>query len=440
MQELISSKPDSFEDSTIKRVSIAAAPLALWVKANLQYSIVVEKIVPLERDLASLTKSLDSSRQRVQELQKALSLVDAHVATLKEEFGGKTREAELLKNSLQKAQETIKAAQGLLGKLSGEGSRWNTNVQEIKKNMSLLPKTTLLAAAFVTYLGPETEDVRKAFCSSWMEKIGLKEFDFLNGLISKTELQSFRSQGLPSDHLSQENAAIVMQKTVTPLIVDPTGQAGLWLKEYLKDAKLEIIKLYDDSFIRTLELALRFGKTLVIENVTHIEPIFYPILRKEFNRQGLRNTIQLGEKQIDFDDHFRLFLVSHDPLMEVPCTAAGFINLINFSVTKTGLSSQLLGITLAKEKPSLESERSLLLAKEDDLLQSLDKLEEALLEALAKSEGNILENKALIESLNEKKNKSTVIQQSLEESRKLQEALDLERSKYAGFSVFSRLA
>jgi hypothetical protein len=41
-------KQSSFEKETITRVSVAAAPLAIWVKANIKYSIVLEKIEPLE--------------------------------------------------------------------------------------------------------------------------------------------------------------------------------------------------------------------------------------------------------------------------------------------------------------------------------------------------------------------------------------------------------
>ena len=39
-----------------KRASTAAAPLAAWVKANVTYSAVLEKINPLEQEQASLAK------------------------------------------------------------------------------------------------------------------------------------------------------------------------------------------------------------------------------------------------------------------------------------------------------------------------------------------------------------------------------------------------
>lgn len=47
-----------------------------------------------------------------------------------------------------------------------------------------------------------------------------------------------------------------------------------------------------------------------------------------------------------------------------------------------------------------------------------------LLQTLATSQGNILENKDLIESLNQTKASSALIQESLKESYKLQVSLD----------------
>ena len=42
-----------------KRASTAAAPLAAWVRANIKYSHIVEKIQPLEKEQATLQKWAD---------------------------------------------------------------------------------------------------------------------------------------------------------------------------------------------------------------------------------------------------------------------------------------------------------------------------------------------------------------------------------------------
>lgn len=46
-----------------KRASVAAAPLAAWVVANVKFSVVLEKIEPLENEQAQLEKYvIDISR------------------------------------------------------------------------------------------------------------------------------------------------------------------------------------------------------------------------------------------------------------------------------------------------------------------------------------------------------------------------------------------
>ena len=47
---------DSFDPKVAKRASIAAAPLAAWVKANVSYAAVLERIAPLEEEQSGLRK------------------------------------------------------------------------------------------------------------------------------------------------------------------------------------------------------------------------------------------------------------------------------------------------------------------------------------------------------------------------------------------------
>ena len=42
----------------------------------------------------------------------------------------------------------------------------------------------------------------------------------------------------------------------------------------------------DSNFSTALELAVRFGKTLVIQEMDGVEPVLYPILRGDFISQG----------------------------------------------------------------------------------------------------------------------------------------------------------
>merc|ERR1711881_185353 len=93
----------------------------------------------------------------------------------------------------------------------------------------------------------------------------------------------------------------------------------------------------------------------------------------------------------------------------------------------------LLGVTIQHEKPELEEQKSALL-EEDEFRMQLDKLEETLLRELSESKGPLLENVTLINSLNEIKEKSETITQSLKEAETLQLSLDTQREQYRPFA------
>ena len=79
VMQLLQQKANSFEHAVIYRVSVAAAPLAAWVKANVKYSMVLEKIAPLEAELDHLRASLSSSKQRVEQCESDLVSLDKQV-------------------------------------------------------------------------------------------------------------------------------------------------------------------------------------------------------------------------------------------------------------------------------------------------------------------------------------------------------------------------
>jgi len=47
--------------------------------------------------------------------------------------------------------------------------------------------------------------------------------------------------------------------------------------------------------------------------------------------------IELGEKRIDYNDTFKLFLCTRDSSIQILPNTASLINLINFTVTISGL-------------------------------------------------------------------------------------------------------
>ncbi len=121
----------------------------------------------------------------------------------------------------------------------------------------------------------------------------------------------WKSQGLPGDSLSLENSIMVFNTSKVPLLIDPNTQATEWLKKNLglnSSQPLEILNQQDPKFTNQLELSVRFGKTLLIQELDLIEPFLFPILRRELVHQGPRWVVMLGDKAVDYNPNFQMYL------------------------------------------------------------------------------------------------------------------------------------
>jgi len=201
----------------------------------------------------------------------------------------------------------------------------------------------------------------------WTESRNITTFDFLRIMSSESELLTWKAQGLSADRLSQENAVMINSGILVPFIVDPNSQALEWLKQ--TNSSAEIVLQQDPKLVSQLELSVRFGKVLIIQEVDGIDNYLVPLLRRDMVRQGPRKAVQISDKMCDFDDNFKLFLCTRNSsaIEILPPNTACLVTRVNFTVTRAGLEGQLLGVTLQYEKPELEHRKSELLQKEEAL-------------------------------------------------------------------------
>ena len=81
---------------------------------------------------------------------------------------------------------------------------------------------------------------------------------------------------------------------------------------------------------------------------------------------GPKPTVRIGEKRIDWQDTFRLYLITRNPSLVLPPDAEALVTAVNFAITRYGREGQLLGVTLQHEKPELEQQKSNVLQQEED--------------------------------------------------------------------------
>ena len=106
------------------------------------------------------------------------------------------------------------------------------------------------------------------------------------------------SYGLPTDSHSVENAIITLKGRRYPLLIDPQGQANHFIKMMSKDSKLcpndiDVVKMSDKNFLRTLENGIRFGKWVLLENVGEsLDAALEPLLLQQKFKQGERKQVE----------------------------------------------------------------------------------------------------------------------------------------------------
>ena len=72
-----------------------------------------------------------------------------------------------------------------------------------------------------------------------------------------------------------------------PLMIDPQGQANKWIKNSEKINKLQVVKLTQSDYVRTLENSIQFGTPVLVENVgEELDPSLEPLLLKQTFKQG----------------------------------------------------------------------------------------------------------------------------------------------------------
>ena len=94
------------------------------------------------------------------------------------------------------------------------------------------------------------------------------------------------------------------------------------------------------------------------------------------------------------------------------------------------VESQLLGITVAKERPDLQETKDQLVVSNARMAAQLKDIESTILKLLSESSGNILDDEGLINTLAQSKVTSNEIQQKAEEAAETELMIDKTREEY----------
>jgi len=315
---------DKFETSFYESVSAACVKLAGWVRAMRSVYLTNEILAPIVAKLNEAQAQLKEGQDLLDRLNAEKDECIRKCNALQADADECQRKKVETENNLQLNKLRLIRANKLLSGLADEKKRWEEEVKRLRYEGQFLIGNSLVAAGMMSYGGAFYTKYRLAMTDIWIPKI--KEYNIplsepvnlINVVGNRVEFEKWKGQyNLPDDDLSKENAIILKNTKRWPLCIDPQNQANSFIRKMGLDVKKQLFKVMkasEDKISNELELSIKIGKWLMIENVNEkLSPELEPILVPQIKIKGRLKTIKFGEKEIDYSEDFRFFMTTTIP-------------------------------------------------------------------------------------------------------------------------------
>ncbi|XP_058491324.1 dynein axonemal heavy chain 10 [Solea solea] len=422
----------------MQAISRAGSGMLKFVEAIIGYCEVSREIKPKREKVARLEKNFFQSKKELEHIQSELSDIQKELQALGQKYEAAIGEKQLLQEEAEVMERRLIAADKLISGLSSENERWTQDLEELKQKRVRLLGDCLIAAAFLSYEGAFSWDFRNEMVYQvWIKDVqerGIplsQPFKVETLLTDEVEISRWGSEGLPPDELSIQNGILTTRGSRFPLCIDPQQQALNWIKKKEENNNLKISSLNDPDFLKQLEMAVKYGFPFLFQDVDeYIDPVIDNVLEKNVKGGEGRQVIMLGDKEVDYDPNFKLYLTTKLANPKYSPSVFGKSMVINYTVTLKGLEDQLLSVIMGSEKKELEEQRERLIQETSNNKKLLKNLGDSLLRELATSTGNILDNTELVHTLEETKSKSSEVFEKLKLAEKTAMDIDKLRDGY----------
>ncbi|CAE8610871.1 unnamed protein product [Polarella glacialis] len=439
---------EDFVPEQIKKASVACEALCMWTRAMHKYHFVAKAVEPKRRLLADAESSLEITMTKLRGAQAELKAVEDKLAQLESDYTSSITKQEQLTKEMELCETKLSNATKLIDGLGGEKDRWAETVKDLTHQYELLPGDSLVASGYVSYAGAFTGHYRSEFEKLWNDTEDLEKIahttnaSLINVLGQPVLIQQWAVCGLPNDSLSVENGIMIATCRRWPLMIDPQRQANKYIKLYGKvasDNGMNTVKLSDPGLLQSIELGIQFGKWILLENIgENLDPALEPVLQQQKVRDGTSFVIKLGDKNVSYDEKFRFFMTTTLSNPHYSPETSVKVTLLNFAITPEGLQDQMLGIVVLKEQPEMEEKKQELVKNGASMSKQLKDIEDEILRLLS-ADGDILDSKELIDTLEYSKKTSTVINKAMAEAKITEVEIDAVRKSYKDYAFRASL-
>ena len=436
-----------FNIPNAKNASNAIEALCKWVYALATYFEKSKIVKPKMEFLAIQEDKLKIALTNLAKAEADLAEVKAFVAQLRAKYQKQIEEKNALEDRARKTKKKMDQARKLIESLTDEKERWAKGRDEISEQKRRLVGNVSMACAFISYCGPFNAEFRTLLVNeSFIADMKRKQIpctpnlDLTKFLVDDATIGEWNLQGLPKDDLSIQNGIMVTSSSRFPLLIDPQGQGGFWIRNKYAEfinPRQSFATLTNPKFKEFfLKPCMEDGKTLIIEGIENeVDPILDPVLEKQISIRNKSKYVDVGGTDIDWNDSFRMFLTCRLPNPAFSPELSAKTTIIDFTVTLGGLEQQLLGRLLSKEKKALEESLNQLLTEVTQNTKNLQNLDKSLLEKLTESKGNLLEDQELVEVLNTTKTEAKAVHAKLIEAEVKTKEINEQREQFRSVAI-----
>eukprot|EP00912_Choanoflagellata_sp_UC4_P002376 UC4_evm2s1496 len=418
MEPIVRMKDYNLEGAT--RVAGAVAGLCAWSEAMYFFFFINKEVLPLKAGLAKAEVKLGKANVKLMEASSILDEKQRELDIVQAKFDETMRHKKELEEDAETCQRKMVSASALIDGLSNEKIRWTAQSKEFKVQIGHLVGDVLRACGFLSYSGPFNAEFRQKLQSSWVALLQENNIpcsdnlDIISMLSSTTQIGEWNIQGLPTDDLSTQNGIITTKATRYPLMIDPQGQAKIWIKQKEASHDLQLTNLNHKYFRTHLEDALGLGRPLLIEDVLEeLDPALDNILGKNFIKSGSTFKVKVGDKECDVMKGFMCYITTKLPNPTYTPEVSAQCSIIDFTVTRLGLEDQLLALVITSEKEELETERKALAQEVNFNKKKMEELEANLLHKLVNVQGSLVDDETIIGVLRTTKSTSEDVKEKL---------------------------
>lgn len=408
----------TFDNAKIACGNVAG--LLKWTIAMTKYYDVNKEVLPLKANLAVQNAKYEKASADLNAAQALFESKEKELGEVKRIFDEAMRKKNAVLEDARLCQEKMDAAAALINGLGDEKIRWTDQLSQFKAETDRLVGDVIFLTAFLSYTGPFNQEFRSRFQTVWIDEMGRKgipvsnNINVIDSLTDMATIGEWNLNGLPNDELSIQNGIIVTKAARYPLLIDPQTQGRTWIMNMEKPNGLVVTALNHKYFRTHIEDSVPLGIPILIEDIAEeLDPVLDNLLEKNVIKVGNSYKIQLGDKEIDYNSDFRLYITTKLPNPLYTPEISARTSIIDFAVTMQGLEDQLLGRVILTEKKELEEERTQLIMDVTANRRKMQELEANLLHKLSTTQGSLLDDVSVIIVLNTSKTTSKEVKEKL---------------------------